>query len=55
MHFLLAYIGMRRQIDTLIQLSNCDDDNDDDEYGDVHYCYLSIHTSMTFSLIMHVQ
>jgi len=28
MHFLLAYIGMRRQIDTLIQLSNCDDDND---------------------------
>jgi len=54
MHFLLAYIGMRRQIDTLIKLSNCDDDNDD-EYGDVHYCYLSIHTSMTFSLIMHVQ
>lgn len=53
MHFLLAYIGMRRQIDTLIQLSNCDDD--DDEYGDVHYCYLISHTSMTFSLIMHVQ
>lgn len=34
MHFLLACIGMRRQIDTLIQLSNCDDD-DDDAYGDV--------------------
>ncbi len=32
---------MHRQIDTLIHLSNCDDNvNDDDD--DVHYCYLRV-------------
>ena len=51
MHFLLAYIGMHRPIDTLIHLSNCDDD--DDEHGDVHYCYPYLN-DVFFDYAMHV-